>query len=143
MGYSKEQAERVLQENPEIDGSMRSYFQAIVEGTLPEYYLDLFTHKKTDYSDESPSVDVRTLIDDPHRLTKYKCQGNYVVGLSLSLQQAVSDGIITDGGLKRKIEDFRNSDLDFQVGDPNNSSRINRINGILDKTLGHISSKVR
>jgi hypothetical protein len=143
MGYSKEQAERVLQENPEIDGSMRTYFQAIVEGTLPEYYLDLFTHKKTDYSDELPSVDVRTLIDDPQRLTKYKCQGNYVVGLSLSLQQAMSDGVISDGGLKRKIEGFIKSDLDFQVGDPNNNSRINHINEILNKTLTHISSKRR
>lgn len=141
MGYSKEQAQRALQNNPEMDGSMQRYFTAIIEGTLPEYYADLFTHKKTDYSDELPSVDVRTLINDTERLTRYKCQGNYVVGLSLSLRQAVADGVIKDQRLQREIEGFVKSDLNFQIGDPQNQARIGKINRVLDHALSHLAKK--
>ncbi len=141
MGYSKEQAERALQGNPNLDGSLQRYFTAIIEGTLPQYYSDTLSHKRTDYSDELPSVDVRTLIDDPKRLTEYKCQGNYVLGLTLSLRQAVADGVISDQKLKQEIEAFVGSDLNFQVGDSQNHTRIRRINQVLDHALAHLARK--
>ena len=138
MGYSIEQAQKALG-NPNVEGRLRQYFIAIIEGRLPEYYFDLFLRKKTDYSDDLPDVDVRTLIDDPQRLTQYKCQGNYILGLTLNLRQAITDGVIRDEALTHDITGFVGSDLKFQIGDPSNTDRISRINNVLDRTIAYLT----
>ena len=141
--YSIEQARRALEATPSNMEGLRAYWIAIAEGKLPEYYLERLVHKKTDYSDELPATDVRALIDSqipiPTRLTQYKCQGNFVVSLSLDLQGAVEDGVITDDTLKQEVSDFVRSDLEFKVGDLNNPNRISRINTILDRTIFYLT----
>ena len=133
--YTAEGATRTLQTNPDMPDGLRRYFEAVRDGTLSEYYRGEFSRLQNDYSDELPDVDVRNLIDDPERLTKYKCQGNYVVSLCLSLKGALADDVITDQGTQKVITNFLSSDLNFQVGDPVNSQRISQINTVLGSVL--------
>jgi hypothetical protein len=141
MSCLKEEAERVLQDNPTIDGYSRRYFTAIIEGKLPQFYLDEFFHRRYGYIDDLPIVDVRTLIQSLDDLVQYKCQTNYVVGLALNLRGAIEDGVIDNPELQQDIDEFLISDLNFQVGDPNNTRRINSINVVLDKTIAHLSKR--
>lgn len=136
--YSKEEATQALDRNPHLGGGIRTYFEAIRDGELPQYYRDEFNRLRHDYSDETPGVDVRTIIKDRERLTRYKCQGNYVLSLNLTLSGAVQDGVITQKGTVKEIDKFRGSDLNFQVGDRKNPDRIRRINKILDRVLGDL-----
>lgn len=136
---TKEQAVRVLEENPSLDGSIKVYFEAVRDGALPGYYYEEFRRRRFEYSDELPDEDVRLRITDPYaRQIQYKCQGNYLLGLTTTLQGAVRDGVIIDRGLQRKIEEFVKSDLNFKLGDPKNAERIQRVNDILDKTLSRL-----
>jgi len=135
--YSIESVTRALQENPDMPDGARRYFEAVRNGTLPQYYREELQRKKGDYSDETPPVDVRSIISDTERLTKYKCQGNYVVGLCSTLRGAVEDGVVY-GGIQSDVQQFLESDLNFQVGDPANRQRIGRINKILDKVLAKL-----
>ena len=64
-----------------------------------------------------------------------------MVGLTLSLRQAIADGVINDQKLRQEIETFVGSDLNFQVGDPQNHGRIDRINQVLDHTMAHLAKK--
>lgn len=141
--YSPEQATQMLGRVPEQMPDMRAYLTALSEGTLPQYYLGVFSHKRTAYMDDLPLVDVRELIQAqqpvPDSLTQYKCQTNYVLGLCLKLKSALDDEVITDEVLTADIGNFLLSDLNFNVGDPRNTERIASINTILDRTIAHLT----
>lgn len=136
--YSKEIAIQVLEKNLDIPEGLKEYFGAIRDDTLPQYYLKELLIKRNDYSDETPPVDVRSLIPDSERLTRFKCQGNYVLGLCLTLKTAMEDGVVSDSGTKREIDQFLASDLNFKVGDPANQQRIGRINKVLNRLIGEL-----
>ena len=87
--YSIESARQAIQENPDMFEGSRSYFEAIINGTLPEYYRERFQRLKSDYSDDLPSVDVRSFTIYSDRFIQYKCQGNYVVGLCQALNGVI------------------------------------------------------
>ena len=57
------------------------------------------------------------------------------MGLGLSLHGVLADDVITDPHLRKEIEEFIESDLDFQIGDPKNQERIDNINRILNLVL--------
>src|SRR3990167_3571220 len=87
--YTVEQVQDAIRRDPDITGKARDSLDAIIEGRLPEHFLQLFRRKRDDYSDELPDVDVRDIIDAgiiqndfKGRIHTYKCQGNYVRGLS-------------------------------------------------------------
>lgn len=136
--YSVETVTRALRVNPNMPDGIREYFEAVKNRTLPQYYRKEIQREKDDYSNEIPPVDVRTMIPDTERLTKYKCQGNYVLGLCLTLRGVINDEVITDRGVQIDIEQFLSSDLNFQVGDPDNQQRIDRINSILNRVLENL-----
>lgn len=46
--------------------------------------------------------------------------------------------MITDRSVLIDIEQFLKSDLNFQVGDPDNQQRIDRINSILNRVLENL-----
>lgn len=142
--YTREQAEAALRAYPDLDPQYKAYIEAVRDGTLQSYYCEEFRRRRFDVSDELPNVDVRNLIDENSgRMTQYKCQGNYVLGLTTILQAAVADGVITDPPLVKGIQRFVKSDLKFQIGDPGNPARIQRINRILDATLQSLGCKLR
>lgn len=130
-----ESVRRVLDENPNMPDSVKRYFQAVRDGKLPSYYRGELERLKNNYSDETPPVDVRKLISDPKKLTKYKCQGNYIVGLCHTLEGVVEDKVITDRKTLRAIGRLLGSNLNFQVGDPTNERKITKINRVISKVL--------
>jgi hypothetical protein len=139
--YTPEAARDVLARNTWLEGRMRGYWQAIIDGTLPQHYLSEFLSKKNDYSDELPAVDVRTLPETRgERPTVYKCQANYLTGLGVGLISAVKDGVIVDENVIAAIELYRSSDLAFAVGDPNNQERLDIVNATLDLVIDHLQA---
>jgi len=149
--FTVEQAERVLLQYPNLDDSSREEMIAVIEGKLPQFYLGQFCNLRDNYSNELPLEDVGMLIQHQEvewlksrqgpepRFTQYKCQGNFVFGLSQTLQSAVSNEVIKDDALKEDIEIFRHSDLDFQVGDPRNVERLASVNGILNEVIAYLA----
>ncbi|MBI4980747.1 hypothetical protein HZC30_04300 [Candidatus Woesearchaeota archaeon] len=121
---------------------IRPYIQAKREGTLRRYYLDRFRHQRDDYLDDLPEADVRvqaTLDEQGHFVgERYKCKGNYIVGLSACLQGAVREGVITDSGLVDKIERFRNHDFRFHHDEFTSPEEIGMINQILAEVIGYL-----
>jgi hypothetical protein len=77
---------------------IRPYVEAEQSGTLPQYYLKRLKYFRDEWSDDLPSVDVRTLatLDEKGHFVgdKYKCRGNYIVGFSATLSAAIDDKII-------------------------------------------------
>jgi hypothetical protein len=149
VAIRKEQAEHALTSisNLTTREIIEPYFTAIIEGTLPQYYLDQFSFFKHDYSDELPLEDVRTIIEQSDginsaRAHQYKCQGNFVLGLNATLQSAVLDEVIRDEAFMEDIEMLRHSDLRFAVGDPKNVERLARVNGILDRVIEYLTPMV-
>lgn len=67
--------------------------------------------------------------------TSFKCQGNYLTGLGVSLKAAIKDGVITDKRVVSAINSLLASDLNFSVGDPKNKERIRRINDTLNQVI--------
>lgn len=144
--YSKEQAIDALQRYQDHNHFLREYLEAIVNATLPQYYLTEFLRKKNEYLDDLPDVPVSTLpITQGKEGGKviFKCQGNYVVGLILDLKTALNDKVIDDPTIIDAINSFLLSDLEFAVGDPKNTGRIARINNILDKVIGCLQNTVK
>src|ERR1700729_148822 len=88
----------------------RPYFEAREKGELAKYYLDRFIVFRDNYRDDLPQEDVRKLVtlDEKGMFVgdNYKCRGNYIFGLSMTLQGAVADGAITDPELIMKIKEF-------------------------------------
>ncbi len=137
--YTPEVAVRVLKDNPNIPSENKKYFEAVRDGTLFQYYRNEIQRYRDAYSDEIPQFLARRLISGEESLTKYKCQMTYVIGLCLSLRGAVEDGIIVSHDIQECISLFLESDLNFQVGDPQNEERITRINQILDIVITELT----
>lgn len=140
--YSKEQACLALQRYPTMDANQRRYCQAIIDGTLSEYYLADFLRKRDDFSDDLPEVDVRTLpATQGNRKIVFKCQGNYLAGLGLSLRCAIDDGVITDTSIISLINSLLGDDLIFTIGDSQNEHKIKKINDILNRVIEFIKKQ--
>lgn len=129
----------VLRESPDIPSVVREYLEAILSGTLPEYYLKRLITFRDGYSSELPAVDVRTLPQVTKSNTHtFKCQTNVMIGITQTLRSVVDDGVVTSNKTKEAIINFLESDLNFQVGDSNNQARMDRVNDILDKVISEI-----
>ncbi len=132
--YSKEQAQTVITDNPNMDPAFREYWQAIAEGTLNNYYKKGLIYKRDAYSNDLPQKDVSGEHLENGQ-AKYKCQGNYVVGLSMELKAAIADEIITDQKTIEAIFDLFNEDIKFELGNPNNKLLLDKINSILNMAI--------
>jgi hypothetical protein len=138
--YSPEQAVDALKRYPQLcekDTPLLRYLLALRDGTLPAYYFSTLHEYRFNRRDDLPSIDVRTLLEERGKHI-FKCQGNTVLGITLSLSGLVEEGIVVQPELIQEIQEFVRSDLNFQVGDPENPAKIERINTILDKTLGYL-----
>ncbi len=138
--YTKEQAVEVLK-----TGSDREYCLAVLEERLDKYYLDYFIHKRDDFLDDIPEIDVRLTLDseqETSRTTRYKVQGKYVFGLSSNLRAGVEDEVITDVGLQKAIEEWVLSEPMFVIGDPKNGEKMQRMNDLLDGVIAYIGAKI-
>lgn len=144
MGFSIEQAEVILNDNKDLPLDFRSYLIAIVESKLPQYFLAKLIHYRDGYFDDLPTVDVRQLIqtEDKSKFIQYKCQRNYTTRLASILRGCLIDGVIENPSVQQAVEDFLDSDLDFEVGDSENPQRIDRINSILNMTISYIECQI-
>ncbi len=126
---------------------IRPFFKAKRDGTLAEYYLDRLNYKKNNYLDDLPEEDIRNLVTlDEQGLfvgDNYKCSGNYIVGLSLSLQGAIDEGVITESRLIEKIAQFRNHDFKFHHGEFTIKQEIDMVNKILAETISYLEIKTK
>jgi len=151
---TKESAYRILEEDSEAleqIPSLRTYFQSVIEDTLPEYYLNRFNRFKG-YSDDLPKPEVDPSHEnygflrlkagwDHPKYPHLKCRGNVICGISVNLQHAVKDGVL-GGGL---MEDFRDYDFSFSKGRKGEfwttSEEIDFINKTLDLAIAQIKEK--
>jgi len=137
---SVERARMVLEENPRMFLPERRYFEAVVNGTLPDYCREKLRSLRDDYSDKTPPVDVRELIDNedsPVRSVQYKCQSHYIINLRHTLQTIVGAEIV-DSDTCAKINRFLKKNLEFTIGDPGNQRKIRKINRIIGTALESI-----
>lgn len=112
---SREQALQILEVlrkgQPEQFTAFGPYYQAIVDGKLPEYYLTELKRRRYQYSDNLPELDVP--IDHPeysylkleaaHNHSSYplmKCRRNVIVGTSLTLTDLVGQEIVFDSTIQ-------------------------------------------
>ena len=137
--YTPEVAVRVLKDNPDIPYENKAYFEAVRDGTLFQYYRDQIQRYRDEYSDEIPQALASRLVNGEETLTQYKCQMTYVIGLCLTLRGAIEDGTIVNRDIQECVFRFLESDISFQVGDPQNEGRITRINQILDIVLTELT----
>ncbi len=126
----------------QIPEPLSPYFEAKKNGTLCQYYLGSFQHRRDDYLDDLPSMDISTLTTlDENGLfvgNNYKCQGNYIFSLSLELQCAVKDGVISDSGLVSKINQFIHQDFAYVHGKFTIPEEINMMNMILTDVIQYL-----
>jgi len=129
-------------DSEDVSELLRLYVEAKQSGKLCKYYVGRFQHKRDDYIDDLPEVDVRTLatLDDKSHFLgdNYKCRGNYIVGLSLDLQAAVNDGVINDCALASKINGFSHHNFSFQRGEFTTKEEMVMINRILADVIQHL-----
>lgn len=96
MKISIEQAAAVLDSGRELFGN-EDLFKAIRDGTVQEYYTDIFRSYRWDYSDDLPEPDVprsheryvfyRLQATDLHPSSpRMKCRGNVIFGLAGHLE---------------------------------------------------------
>ncbi|MBI3623305.1 hypothetical protein HY212_04490 [Candidatus Pacearchaeota archaeon] len=143
---SPERAAEILLEKPNLDEALKSYFIAARDGKLPQYYLKRFKHKRDNFLNDLPAVDVRnlaTLSDDGKTFIgdNYKCRGNYIFGLSATFSSAINDGIIADPCITQEVEIFRQHDFRYLHNEFTTREEIDLINNILDLVISHIAEK--
>lgn len=148
MYISPERAAQVLAEHPEWDQDTTLYrfFEANIAGTLLAYYHERLVWFRDEYSDQLPDVDVRTLpimhMVDQNRLHWYKCQTNYLIGVTTHLRATIDYGLVDDPDMIAAIHEFITSDLNFKVGDPENVDRLARVNSILATVIAYLEEKL-
>jgi hypothetical protein len=149
--YSKEQLERLCS-LPTIGDYYSRYRNALENGTLADFFRAEFLHLKTDYSDETPSEDVRDKSDANIRhairtnspipsTLQYKCQTSFFIAFGAEFEEAVESETITDQVLIEDVQAFRESipNGGLTIGAPENPAIIAGMNDILDRLITHLS----
>ncbi len=112
MDSKKEWAIKALQED-NFGFLDRDYVEALANETLPKYYHDIFGFFRL-HSDDLPK---KGLVGEWHpHYPLMKCRGNVIIGISLSLRGAVTDGVFTEPDDLSVVEYFRNYNWTFQTG---------------------------
>ena len=115
------------------------------ENRLEDYYITKLKNLRDNFSEELPDVKVSLLqqeLDDYGRFKeKYKCQKNYLIGLSLDLRSAIDDEIITDIQIIEKINEFGNYDFKCEDGEFTTQKEIDMINEVLNETIEYLEEK--
>ncbi len=144
MGISKEFAQILLEENPDHPLPWRRKMQAIVDGALPNFYIESLTFKRDSYSNDLPSVNVHEIPrKEGERATRYKCQGNFIIGLTDTFHCMIEEEIVTDPQIIENIQAFLKSDLEFQIADPENVNRLARVNDVIDNLITYLESNYK
>ena len=151
MAYSPKEL-NILCDRPVIGDYYRRYRNAQENDTLPDFYRGQFLHFKTDYSDETPSEDVRIKIRDDinhaidagypilPRTHQYKCQMGFLIEFGLTFEEAIASGVMTDQALIEEVATFRRNVRDgLVVGDHKNPAIIANLNTLLDRTITHLT----
>ncbi|AKM79391.1 MAG: hypothetical protein UX85_C0002G0086 [Candidatus Beckwithbacteria bacterium GW2011_GWB1_47_15] len=119
-----------------------TYYEAIVNGTLPEFYLHSFQVYRG-YSDALPDQ----LVDGFNsEYPLMKCRTHFLTGLMNRLKHSVEDEIITDTGMAVTIDEF--CQFDWQANRSGSKSEfmttpneIEKINSMLDLIVSHLKQK--
>ncbi|GEM_PF-2357661 len=87
-----------------------SQYEAKLNGKLPQYYLGELARKRA-YSDDLPFHEdkykrLALVWDSPH-YPGFKCLGNVIIGISLTLQGAMYEGLVKDPPVILAINNFR------------------------------------
>jgi hypothetical protein len=137
-----EESEVNFEDCPEC---LKSYYHAKKDGILLQYYLNKLISKRDDYLDDLPEEDVRNLatLDEKgcFKVDNYKCRGNYIVGLSLTLQEMIENNAINESELIEKIMQFRHYDFSYYHDKFTTKEEINMINQILTDTIEYLKIK--
>ncbi len=135
MATKRERALEVIQ-NTEGDFPGKEYLEALVNDTLPRYFLDIFQTFRF-YSDDLPKDMAREWHPDYPWM---KCRGNVITSISISLFKAVNDGVIKDKEVVDLISYFRGRDWNFEKGQKGecwtSQEEIELINVTLDAVIG-------
>jgi hypothetical protein len=121
-----EQARDALKKYPDL--AIADYWSAIIAETLPDYYRSQFQRIRAKSTD-LPAEDVRLSIGATGNQAPYLCQGTSIVGLSLTLEGAIEDEVITDSSLIERIRTFRQHPFAFHRGEfttPEEMQMMNR-----------------
>ncbi len=149
--YTKEEVKEVLDKYKDREiGSIKLYFQAILDERLPEYYLDELSNYRFNYSDETPEPDVPKDHPDYKFLRlqfregndKIKCRCHAMIGISASLEGIIEDEILTEQEHIDLINQYKTRDWNAFKGGKGefwtSPEEISFINSTLDIMIASI-----
>ncbi len=132
----------------------REFHSAIINNSLPEFYLKRFKDLRFNYSDDIPEPGVsekhpdyyllRLVAKDKHpSYPKMKCRANVIGSIGLSLSVCIDYKIIDDEELVNEVSDF--FDFRWNCTDTNiiwtTKQEIDYINQTLDKVIDYLQKK--
>jgi hypothetical protein len=142
MTTRRERTIEILQE--EIDPASREYFEAIVNETLPQYYLDCFRSHKL-WSDDLPGKRLVGVWHPDYPLMK--CRGNFVWGLSGALRGAIGNKVVKSSEVIKKVKDFVKHDWNCFKGRKGEywtqPEEISLINDTLDFVITYLNQEYK
>ncbi|MBN2367411.1 hypothetical protein JXC34_00205 [Candidatus Woesearchaeota archaeon] len=119
--YDKIRARQVLdeiREREDLVGPIIDYFEALVDESLPPYYLDRFHVYRYEYSDDLPEPDfpkdhpdyVFFRLKFSEERPQMKCRGQVITGISVTLQSVITAEVLTDLDIVELIEQYKTKD---------------------------------
>ena len=116
--YTKEEARnalKIMEMGKGIPQVAKDLFQAVIDETLPQFYLGRLLHLRYDLSDELPEPDVPKDHPDYKELRlefrvnnpQMKCRGNYIVSISLTLQSVIGQEVLTAPEYVDLVEEYK------------------------------------
>ncbi len=128
--------------NPQVYDSLAPFYKAVLGGKLPQYYLDTLKEYKARSDDLPPEL---LSVTDP-RYGKMKCLDNAIVGLSLTLQGTIEEGLVNDPSIMAAIEKFTKHNWNAFKGvgkAMTTPEEIKLINDTLDIVIGYLKTKYK
>ena len=141
MRYTYARAVEIMKEDKGKVTPHNEIFKAIVDGKLPQYYLNKLVSFRA-YSNDLPGP---RLVGEWHpHYPLMKCRGNVITAISLAIQGAVEQGLIDDERIISLINDFRHYKWNVFEGKYTSwttSEEIKFMNDTLDVVINHLCDK--
>ena len=143
MHTTKEQALVGLQNAPKNVPGLKSFFNAIIEGKLPNFYLETFRRYRG-YSDVLVSDYESGINQSNSDNQEIKAKGNVIWSISSSLSSAVLEGTIKDDELAKQIAAFCKREWNYSKGKKwenfTSPEELKLINAMLDTVIGYLKT---
>jgi hypothetical protein len=140
------EAKQILDENPNMFPEFAEYFRAIMNGTLPHYFLGQFEMYRS-YSDDLPEPDIPNTDPDYRFLRlqfrehnpRMKCRLNVIRGIKLTIRTALNHGILEPS---KELENYLGHKWEADKGAKGeywtSREEINLINHTLDSLIAEL-----